>query len=77
MLNIFSFVGHMLLCCNYPILPLCESSHRQYVNKWAGLYSDKSLPKTGSWPAGSLSNTFSRSPHKGKVKAPLINDEPA
>ena len=32
------------LCCNYSTLPLyCKSSHRQYVNEWAWLYSNKTL----------------------------------
>ena len=72
---------HFLLCwscdlfSNYWTLPLLwESNHRQYVNKWAGLYFIQTLfTKEGNWPAGSLRGTFSCPPHQGRVKALLIN----
>lgn len=43
--NILGFAGHIAsLFCNDSILPLkCESSPRQYINKWACLYSNKTL----------------------------------
>lgn len=52
LVNIFSFVDHMV-SCNDSTLPLSrESSHRQYGNKWARLCSNKTLLKKPSLAQG-------------------------
>ena len=47
--SVLGSAGHMM-CPNYLILLCCERSHRQYLNKWAWLCSNKTLfIKTDHW----------------------------